>query len=68
MSKPLLDIDTIQRKKWLSTREATVYLDVHKSTLQDWRELHKLPYCKRGKVIRYKRADLDAFIEKGKVA
>lgn len=49
----------------LDAREAAKYLGVRKGTLACWRcvKRYPLPYVKVGKSIRYKRSDLDAFIE-----
>ena len=45
------------------TSEAGAYLDVRPSTLTTWRSNGQGPaYVKLGGLVRYRRADLDAFI------
>jgi hypothetical protein len=53
----------------LSEREAAAYLGpVHVRTLQDWRIRGYGPaYTKLGRRVAYAVADLDAFLEKGRV-
>ena len=50
----------------LSRIEAAAYLGVAKQTLAIWAcsNRYDLPYVKIGKLVKYKRADLDAFIER----
>lgn len=54
----------------LSDREAAVYLGVSENTLPAWRctKRVQIPYVKIGRAIRYRRADLDAFIAANTVA
>jgi hypothetical protein len=50
--------------------EAAVYLDISAHTLRKWRTVgHRGPsYRKIGKNVRYTLADLEAYIEKQKIA
>ena len=56
-------------KEWYTRIEAAAYLKVSPQTLANWAldEAIKLPYYKAGKKVQYKKADLDAFLEKCKV-
>lgn len=53
----------------LTAAQASVYLQVPVSTLAVWRSTHRvhLPYVKLGGMVRYRRCDLDAFINGGLV-
>lgn len=54
-------------KKWLSLQEAITYLGFgSKGLFQEWRETGRLTYYKPGKIILYKRADLDRLMENHK--
>lgn len=55
-------------KDLLSTKEAALYLNLHPSTLEKWRVYGGGPRAYRlgAKAIRYRRADLDAFVDGGK--
>lgn len=47
----------------LRTKEAAGYLDLKKCTLEAWRVKGNGPvYLKLGKAVRYRKEDLDAFI------
>jgi excisionase family DNA binding protein len=48
----------------LTRREAAAYLGVAEQTLAVWKctGRRSLPFVKIGRVIRYRKADLDAFI------
>lgn len=50
----------------LSRREAAANLGVAEQTLAVWKctKRHALPYIKIGKLIKYRKADLDQFISK----
>lgn len=48
----------------MSTDEAAAYLGVAPSTLAIWRctKRYPLPYIKVGRLVRYRKSDLDAFL------
>ena len=53
----------------LTEQEAANYLSVVPRTLRLWRRVRNLPYIKlSGKVIRYRRDDLDRWISKHAVS
>ena len=56
----------ILRSDLLSRREAAAYLGLSEQTLAIWKctKRYDLPYVKIGRLIKYRKADLDAFIEK----
>ena len=53
---------------FMTTKEAAEYLGVAPNTLLMWRctKRYGLPYYKVGRLVRYRREDLDAFIERRK--
>jgi excisionase family DNA binding protein len=50
----------------LNDQEAADYLSVKRHTLAIWRSTgrYNLPFVKLGRLVRYKKSDLDAFIER----
>jgi excisionase family DNA binding protein len=52
------------RSELLTRREAAAYLGVSEQTLAIWKctGRYNLPYIKIGRLVKYKRQDLDAFI------
>lgn len=52
------------RSELLSRREAAAYLGVAEQTLAIWKctKRYDLPYVKIGKLVKYKKSDLDSFI------
>lgn len=53
-------------KDLLSRKEAAQYLGVSENTLAIWKctGRYQLPCVKIGRLVKYRRADLDAFIER----
>ena len=52
------------RSELLTRREAAAYLGVSEQTLAIWKctGRYNLPYIKIGRLVKYKKSDLDAFI------
>ena len=50
----------------MTPRDAAVYIGVKINTLTVWRMTNRygLPFVKLGKVVRYRKADLDEWINK----
>jgi len=56
------------QKEWSNPREVQEEFGFSTSTLAKWRMNNlNLPFSKIGKYIRYKRSDIEAFIESNKV-
>lgn len=50
------------------TEQAAQYLNLRKNTLEVWRTRGTGPrFCKLGGVVRYRRSDLDAYVEQNLV-
>lgn len=51
----------------MSRKEAAMYLGVSPSTLANWASTKRfvLPYFRIGRAVRYRKTDLDAFIQNG---
>lgn len=47
----------------LTLQEASGILRLKTSTLRAWVLRRKIPYCKVGRLVRIRRADVDALIE-----
>lgn len=54
----------------LSRRQAAAYLGVSEQTLAIWKcaGRYQLPFVKIGRLVKYKKADLDAFISRRTIA
>ena len=48
----------------MTPEEAAQYLNVRLSTIYQWSMRKTIPVCKLGKLNRYRKSDLDAFINK----
>jgi hypothetical protein len=50
----------------LTPRQVSVLLNIPEATLAVWRSTNRvvLPYFKLGHHVRYRRSDLDAFVQK----
>lgn len=47
----------------LTRQEACTFLGIRPRTLDDWRTQRALPCIARGRWIRFRRSDLEAFLE-----
>ncbi len=51
-------------KEFLKTREAAEYVNVKQQTLAKWRmDARHLPFIRVGGQIRYRKSDLDRYLE-----
>lgn len=57
---------TVATSGLLSRREAAAYLGLSEQTLAIWKcaDRYDLPVIKLGRLARYRRSDLDAFLER----
>jgi excisionase family DNA binding protein len=57
----------ISKSSLLTTDEAAAYLNVHPSTLEKGRQSHRKglfpPFCRIGKAVRYREADLERWLD-----
>jgi len=60
---------TDNASEWMTVKEAAAYLGCSRSFLNFHRYTEKvlLPYSRLGRRIRYRKSDLDAFLEKNTV-
>ncbi len=58
-------LNKIEEDKLLTTDETALYLGVGKETLNVWRatKRYKIPYIKVGKLIKYRKSDLDEWLK-----
>lgn len=69
-SKPEISGNPDRAKKLITRAEAAEYLGVKPGTLEVWatNQRYDLKYIKVGRSVRYRIADLEAFIESRTVA
>lgn len=62
---PIKETCNILPSGLMTPRDAAVYLGVKINTLAVWRMTNRygLPFIKLGKVVRYRKADLDIWLE-----
>lgn len=52
--------------EWLNADQASVFLDLKKSTIYKKTMMGELPFYKTGKKLMFKRSELEALIEAGR--
>jgi len=54
-----------QNKSLLSNTQAAEHLGIEPGTLEVWRctKRHVIPYIKAGRLVKYRKVDLDAWLE-----
>jgi excisionase family DNA binding protein len=52
----------IVNKQWINTEEAAQFLGVTTRTIANYRERGLIPFAQVGRVIRYRREDLNRFL------
>ncbi len=64
--QPISFSKMFQKSDLLSRREAAAYLGITERTLAVWAcvKRYNLPYVKIGRLVKYRRCDLDSFIER----
>ena len=60
--------ETEGRTPWLTPQGAAEYLGGALGTLRTWTSAHYIPHAKRGRVVRYRRDLLDAWLSRGACA
>jgi len=66
MSKESLTLDRLLKSNHLLTSKgAAEYLGINPRTLEVWRctKRYSIPYIKVGRLVKYRRNDLDFFLE-----
>ena len=63
---PVKEVCNVAPSGLMTPRDAAVYIGVKINTLAVWRMTNRygLPFVKLGKVIRYRKSDLDEWINK----
>lgn len=66
-AKPKPELPSVKpADAWMTSEEAAEYLQRTQKTLANWRSAGEGPsYSKRSNVVRYRKADLDAWLEGG---
>ena len=54
--------------KWIGIEEAAEYMDVTKDTVRNWIKKTSIPAHKIGKLWKFKKSELDAWIKSWKSA
>lgn len=55
-------------ESWIGIEEAANYLGVTKDTIRNWIKKTDIPAHKIGKLWKFKRSELDAWVKSGKSA
>lgn len=55
-------------EKWIGIEEAAEYMDVTKDTVRNWIKKTDIPAHKIGKMWKFKKSELDAWIKSGRSA
>jgi excisionase family DNA binding protein len=50
------------QERWLSVKEVAQYLGVSRSAIYKWIERHNLPAHKAGRLWKFSRAEVDAWL------
>lgn len=58
----------INTDSWIGINEAADYLGVTKDTIRNWIKKSDMPAHKIGKLWKFKRSELDAWVKSGKSA
>jgi len=53
-----------KEKQLLDTKEAAEFLGISKNTLYEWIIQRKIPHIKVGRLVKFRREDLEAWLKK----
>lgn len=59
---------SMMNERWLSVDEIAEYLGVGQETIYNWIEKRAMPAHKVGRCWKFKRQEVDAWVESGKAA
>ncbi len=54
--------------RWLSVEEIAAYLGVQRDTVYKWKRLKGMPHQKIGRLVKFRKAVIDKWVESGKAA
>lgn len=57
----------MENEQLLNVEQVAEYLQVNRSTIYDWAQKGKLPAIKLGQIWRFRRSELDTWLEAHKV-
>lgn len=57
----------MENEQLMSVEQVAKYLQLNRSTVYDWAQKGKLPAIKLGQIWRFRRTELDAWLEAKKV-
>ena len=54
--------------EWFTPQQLSEYLPDHPTipTIYGWTHFRKVPYCKRGKMLMFKKSDIDKWLQSGR--
>ena len=59
----LLNARNTRNEEWLSGKDVVEMLGISSRTLQNWRDQNAIRYSQIGDIIRYKKTDIDEFLD-----
>lgn len=65
--KAIVSEQITKQKELLSTTETAEFLGISKNTLYEWIIQKKIPHFKVGRLVKFKKEDLDAWLKKKKM-
>jgi excisionase family DNA binding protein len=65
--KGIVSDQITKQKELLNTRETSEFLGISKNTLYEWIVQKKIPYFKVGRLVKFKREDLEGWLKKKKM-
>lgn len=65
--KAIVSEQITRQKELLSTTETAEFLGISKNTLYEWIIQKKIPHFKVGRLVKFKKEDLDAWLKKKKM-
>ena len=70
MSSKTINITPPKNTELLNSREASSYLGITLGTLEVWRctKRYQIPFIKVGRLVRYRKSELDNFLNRRTVA
>jgi excisionase family DNA binding protein len=62
--KPIVSGQITKEKQLLDTAEASQLLGISRNTLYEWIVQRKIPYIKVGRLVKFRKEDLQKWLEK----
>ena len=57
----------VQEEKWVNLTDVAEHLSVSQDTIRNWIKNGKIPYCRAGRLYKFRLSEVDQWLKDGKI-